>query len=106
MVGQVHVDLVPTDKFASLLDAFRESGIEVVSRRLDADGMGEFVCRRGRSEIPFDTYIYKERPDSAFVVVAIPPQTLLPWRWPADYRLFNDMLEILDQHDQPYLPPK
>ena len=102
-MGQVLVIEIRSGEIAQVLRALRQGSFDVQQVASQVPWSDQsFRCARGRSEFRFS--IYESRPGGTFVVFPYPPYTLLPWRWPSDYRLFNDVTAVFEPYEIEFAP--
>ena len=105
-MGQVLVIGIRTEMTEDALEALKRAGFAVqdISQQNESQHGFKFRCARNRSAFQFSVYKDGERPGTTLVVFPYPPYTFLPWRWPSDHRLFDDVTAVFDEYEIKFQP--
>ncbi len=96
MSGQIHVALIPTSAMTDLIDSVERDGF-AIDVDAGAKPNHQFIhCKQFHCDITLETYLDPKDNGQTFAVVPCPPYSCLPWRWPREQKLFDDLTSHLD----------
>jgi hypothetical protein len=96
MVAQIHVDLLPVDAVPEALAALTEAGFSLTPVRSLSVSEEKLCCRREDRQVIISIEGNAKNLHQKWLVIAHPPYSWLPWRWPGDARFFGRITAVID----------
>lgn len=104
MSGQLHVVAVPTRSRSHL-----QSELEAIGTTLSQPlaGLEPIQTNLHRDGVTVPIELYEGQPGTSFVIVPTSlPRSLKPWKWPAEWKLLDDVCEVIAEIEIPSPPPR